>query len=139
MWTQTTRTLVALIVTLGLVATAAEAQDKKGKRRGNPLDAVTHAAMGVPDLSAEQRQKVKQVIADAEGRLMDLRDEAKAGDAAAKESAKAKVKQVVREAAEQVAAELTEPQRAAFREALKKARDEAKARRGEKDKRQPQT
>lgn len=126
-----------MVLTLGLTAHAAPKGDNAG-RLARGLDVLRTALAAVTDLTEEQATATKAALADAEAQLVAVRDEAKSKgkdmDPAQRQALRQKVQEITLAARTQVEAELTDAQKSTFREALKAARQEAAAKRAERQK-----
>ena len=116
---------VFLVAMFAFNASAAPKQGK-GERLVRGLDPVAKALESVTDLSDEQKTKTATTIAEAQSQLVALRDEAKANkDKDARKSIRQKIQEIVLNVKTDIKAQLTEPQKTSFREALQTARKAA--------------
>ncbi len=125
--------LCALTVLLGAMIASNSYAAPKGDN-GGPLmrgiDVISTALQSVADLTDAQKQQTKAVLADAEAQLVAVRDEIKAkggktADKTDKQAARQKAQEIILNARSQVEAQLTAEQKKTFRDALRKAREEA--------------
>lgn len=136
---KTPQLIAGLLIVLTAMLTANALAAPKGDNAGRlarGLDVINTALAAVTDLSDAQKTSTKAILADAEAQIVALRDEAKSkgkdAPQAERQAMRQKVQEIAMAARAEVEAELTDAQKQAFREAFKAARQEAAAKRGEK-------
>lgn len=128
------RSIGAMLVALTVVAVASANAGPNGNKpiAARGLDVLAKAMEKVTDLSDQQKQDTKAVLADAEAQLVALRDETKSADKAdraARKAAREKAAEIISGAKTQIEEKLSDPQKETFRAALKTLREEAAAKR----------
>jgi biopolymer transport protein ExbB/TolQ len=110
--------LMALVLSiLGSSALAEPSRKKEG-----PV-AKIRAILAELSLTDEQKTKIDPILADAESKLTELRDNAKAGTDEEKKAAREKGREIMKETVTKIMAELTEDQQKLAREKMKEMRE----------------